>query len=65
MYAGKLREEAGEGVGRLGAERESLSVLAVKDALDEIPLAFGGRNDWARPATRLRRTRESMLAGQV
>lgn len=65
MYAGKLRAGVEEGVGRLRAERESLSVLAVKEALVAIPLEFEGRSGWARPAARLRRTRESMLAGQV
>ena len=45
MYAGKLRAEAEEGVGRLRAERESARVLAVKDALVESPVAFGGRSD--------------------
>lgn len=65
VYAGKLRAKVEGGVGRLRAERESLSAVAVKDALVEIPLEFEGRNGWARPATRLRRTRESMLADQV
>ena len=44
VYAGKLRMEAEEDVGRLRAERESLSVLAVKDALVEIPQAFAARS---------------------
>ena len=45
VYAGKLRVEAEEGVGRLRAERElSLSVLAAMDALVEIPQAFAGRS---------------------
>ena len=44
VYAGKLRAEVEEGVGRLRAERESLSAAAVKDALVEIPLEFEGRN---------------------
>ena len=43
MYAGKLRAEAEEDVGRVRAERESLSALAVKVALVEIPLEFEGR----------------------
>jgi hypothetical protein len=43
VYAGKLRAEAEEDVGRLRAERESLGVLVVNDALVEIPLAFEGR----------------------
>jgi len=43
VYAGKLRAESEVDVGRLRAERESLSALAVKDALVEIPLAFEGR----------------------
>jgi hypothetical protein len=45
VYAGRLRAEAEEDVGRLRAERECLSVAAVKDALVEIPFAFEGRND--------------------
>ena len=43
VYAGKLRAETEEDVGRVRAERESLSVLAVRAALVEIPLAFEGR----------------------
>ena len=65
VYAGKLWAECEEEVGRLRAERESLNALAVKEALVEIPLTFEGRSGLERPATRLRRTRESMLAGQV
>lgn len=61
VYAGKLRAESEEDVGRLRAERESRSALVAKDALVEIPLTFEGRKGWAREATRLRRTRESML----
>ena len=44
VYAGKLRAESEEDVGRLRAERDCLRALAVKDALVEIPLAFEGRN---------------------
>ena len=44
VYAGKLRAESEEGFGRLRAERESLSVLAVKDTLVEILLTLEGRN---------------------
>lgn len=44
VYAGKLRVESEKDVGRLRAERDSLSALGVKDALVEIPLAFEGRN---------------------
>ena len=42
VYAGKLRAESEVTVGRLRAERDGLSALAVKDALVEIPLALGG-----------------------
>jgi hypothetical protein len=44
VYAGKLRAESEEDVGRLRAERDCLRALTVKDALVEIPLAFGSRN---------------------
>jgi len=64
VYAGRLRAESEEDVGRLRAERDCLRALAVKDALVEIPLAFEGRNGCGRLATRLRRTRESMVFGQ-
>ena len=64
VYAGKLRAESEEDVGRLRAERDCLRVLAVKDALVEIPLAFEGRSGCERLATRLRRTRESIVSGQ-
>ena len=43
MYAGKLRAETEEDVGRARAERESLAALVVKVALVEIPLEFEGR----------------------
>ena len=43
MYAGKLRAESEEDVGRLTAERESRSALVANDALVEIPLALEGR----------------------
>lgn len=44
VYAGRPRAEVEEYVGRLSAERESLSAVAAKVALVEIPLAFEGRN---------------------
>ena len=65
VYAGKLKAEVEEYVGRLSAERENPSAVAVKVALVEIPLAFEGRSGWARPTTRLKRTLESILAGRV
>lgn len=65
VYAGKLRVESEEGVGRLRAERDCLSAVAVKDALVAIPLAFNGRKDWERPATRLRQVLESMVSDQM
>jgi len=43
VYAGKLRAESEEDVGRLRAERDCLSALAAKDALVAIPLTFEGR----------------------
>ena len=64
VYAGKLRAETEEDVGRVRAERESPNALVVKAALVEIPPAFEGRKGWARTATRLRRTRESILTDQ-
>jgi len=62
VYAGKLRAETEEDVGRVRAERAS--VLVVNVALVEIPLTLEGRKGWGRTATRLRRTRESMLSDQ-
>lgn len=44
VYVGKLKAEAEETVGRLRAERETLSAVAVRDALVDIPFAFEGRN---------------------
>ena len=44
VYAGKLGAEVEECVGRLSAERESLSAVAGEVALVEIPLALEGRN---------------------
>ena len=43
VYAVKLRAETEEDVGRVRAERESLSALVVKEGLVEIPLEFEGR----------------------
>jgi len=45
VYAGKWRAESEEDVGRLSAERESLSALVVTNALVEIPLEPEGRKD--------------------
>ena len=64
MYAGKLRAETEEDVGRVRAERESRSALVVNEALAKPPLEFEGRKGCARAATRLRRTRESMIPDQ-
>ena len=64
MYAGKLRAETEEDVGRVRAERESRSALVVNEALAKPPLEFEGRKGCARAATRLRRTRESMISDQ-
>ena len=44
VYAGKLKAESEEDVGRLRAERDCLRALAAKDALVEIPLMFEGRS---------------------
>lgn len=65
VYAGKVRAETEGDGSRLRAERESRSVLVATEALVEIPLEFEGRKGWARAATRLRRTRESMVSDQV
>ena len=43
MYAGKLRAETEEDVGRVRAERERPSALVVNAALVEIPVGFEGR----------------------